>query len=296
MVFLSGCPLRCAYCHNPDTWARPPAFEMEASEVLARALRYRSYWRSEGGITVSGGEPLTQLDFLIDLFTRAKAQGVSTCIDTSAAPFTREGEWFVKFERLMESTDLLLLDIKAFDPGLHKALTGKDNANILDCARYLSDIGKPVWIRHVFVPDLARLLGSDRVELESDGVVPQSAPNKTQSAPNKTLTDPNQALSDPNQTLSDPNTALTDPNPALTDPNKTLNDPNKTLTAPNPTLNDSNSVANFAKSLKNVKRVDVLPYHVFGVEKWKALGLPYRLAAAEPPSKEATDRIRALFT
>ena len=261
MVFLSGCPLRCAYCHNPDTWARPPAFEMEASEVLARALRYRSYWRSEGGITVSGGEPLLQLDFLIDLFTRAKAQGVSTCIDTSAAPFTREGEWFVKFERLMESTDLLLLDIKAFDPGLHKALTGKDNANILDCARYLSDIGKPVWIRHVFVPDLARLLGSDRVELESDGVVPQSAPQKTQSAPNKTL-----------------------------------GDPNKTLTDPNPTLNDSNSVANFAKSLKNVKRVDVLPYHVFGVEKWKALGLPYRLAAAEPPSKEATDRIRALFT
>ena len=275
MVFLSGCPLHCAYCHNPDTWARPPAFEMEASEVLARALRYRSYWRSEGGITVSGGEPLMQLDFLIDLFTRAKAQGVSTCIDTSAAPFTREGEWFVKFERLMESTDLLLLDIKAFDPGLHKALTGKDNANILDCARYLSDIGKPVWIRHVFVPDLARLLGSDRVELESDGVIPQSAPNKTQSAPNKTL-------SDPNKTLTDPNTALTDPNPALTDPN--------------PTLNDSNSVANFAKSLKNVKRVDVLPYHVFGVEKWKALGLPYRLAAAEPPSKEATDRIRALFT
>jgi len=268
MVFLSGCPLRCAYCHNPDTWARPPAFEMEASEVLARALRYRSYWRSEGGITVSGGEPLMQLDFLIDLFTRAKAQGVSTCIDTSAAPFTREGEWFVKFERLMESTDLLLLDIKAFDPGLHKALTGKDNANILDCARYLSDIGKPVWIRHVFVPDLARLLGSDRVELESDGVIPQSAPNKTQSAPNKTLSDPN----------------------------KTLTDPNPTLTDPNPTLNDSNSVANFAKSLKNVKRVDVLPYHVFGVEKWKALGLPYRLAAAEPPSKEATDRIRALFT
>ena len=152
VVFLAGCPLRCAYCHNPDTWARPPALEMSAEDVLKRALRYRSYWGEKGGITVSGGEPLLQTEFLLDLFTRAKRLGVTTCIDTSAAPFTREGEWLATFERLMAVTDLVLLDIKAFDRALHEELTGRPNDNILDCARYLNEIGKDVWIRHVLVP------------------------------------------------------------------------------------------------------------------------------------------------
>ena len=152
VVFLSGCGFRCKYCHNPDTWARPPAFEMSADEVLEKALRYRAYWGEDGGITVSGGEPLLQLDFLLELFARAKAVGVSTCIDTAAGPFTRERPWFDAFRRLMDLTDLLLLDLKHADSAAHRDLTGADNASVLDCARYLSEISKPVWIRHVLVP------------------------------------------------------------------------------------------------------------------------------------------------
>lgn len=152
LVFLSGCNFRCKYCHNPDTWARPAALEMTAEEVLARALRYREYWGTTGGITVSGGEPLLQIEFLTELFMLAKAQGVNTCIDTAAGPFTRAEPWFTAFRKLMSVTDLLLLDIKHIDPASHRALTGADNANVLDCARYLAQIGKPVWIRHVLVP------------------------------------------------------------------------------------------------------------------------------------------------
>ena len=154
LVFLSGCGFRCKYCHNPDTWASPAAREMSADEVLAKALRYREYWGEEGGMTVSGGEPLLQLDFLIELFERAKANGVNTCLDTAAGPFTRNDPWFGGFGRLMEVTDLVLLDLKHVDSAAHRDLTGADNANVLDCAKFLSEIGKPVWIRHVLVPGL----------------------------------------------------------------------------------------------------------------------------------------------
>ena len=127
---------------------------MSADEVLAKALRYREYWGAEGGITVSGGEPLLQLEFLTELFEKAKAKGVNTCIDTAAGPFTREEPWFGKFRKLMHVTDLLLLDLKHIDPAAHRELTGADNANVLECAKFLSEIGKPVWIRHVLVPGI----------------------------------------------------------------------------------------------------------------------------------------------
>lgn len=152
LVFLSGCNFRCRYCHNPDTWAREPQLEMSAGEVLAKALRYREYWGETGGITVSGGEPLLQLDFLIELFERTKAKGVNTCLDTAAGPFTREPTWLARFRRLMDATDLVLLDLKHIDTAAHRDLTGADNANVLDAAKYLSEIGKSVWIRHVLVP------------------------------------------------------------------------------------------------------------------------------------------------
>ena len=158
IVFTQGCRMRGRFCHNPDTWrieGDEACTEMTAKEVLDKALRYRSYWKKDGGITVSGGEPLLQIDFLLDLFRLAKEQGVSTCIDTAGNPFTREEPFFSKFRQLMEITDLLLLDIKEIDPERHKNITGFDNANILDMARYLSDIGKPVWIRHVLVPGLS---------------------------------------------------------------------------------------------------------------------------------------------
>ena len=135
LIFLKGCPMRCAYCHNPDTWAGDGAELKSADELLDQAERYRSYWGPEGGITVSGGEALGQLDFVLELFTKAHARGINTCLDTSLAPFTREEPWFSKFEQLME-------------------LTGRDNANILDCLRYLAQREQPLWIRHVLVPGI----------------------------------------------------------------------------------------------------------------------------------------------
>lgn len=153
VIFLKGCAMRCQYCHNPDTWKMGEA-KATSEEILQKALRYRSYWGKDGGITVSGGEPLLQLDFLLDLFTKAKQKGIHTVLDTSGNPFTREEPFFSKFQQLMQVTDLLLLDIKVFDAQKHLSLTKQPNANILDMARYLSDIQKPVWIRHVLVPQI----------------------------------------------------------------------------------------------------------------------------------------------
>lgn len=151
LIFLQGCPMRCRYCHNPDTWDIKAGELWEASELLDKAENYRSYWGPEGGITVSGGEALLQIDFLIDLFTQAKARGINTCLDTSLAVFSRKEPFFGKFNQLLEVTDLILADIKHVNPDVHKILTGRSNDNILDCLNYLSKVGQPVWIRHVLV-------------------------------------------------------------------------------------------------------------------------------------------------
>ena len=152
IIFVQGCSLRCLYCHNADTWNLAGGQEKTADELLNQAERYRPYWGPEGGITVSGGEPLLQLDFLLELFQKAKARGIGTCIDTAGQPFTREEPFFGKFQPLMELTDILLMDIKHIDPAAHKKLTGKDNANIVDLFHYLAEIGKPIWVRQVLVP------------------------------------------------------------------------------------------------------------------------------------------------
>lgn len=152
VVFLKGCAMRCRFCHNADTWDGRSDDCRTADEVMAQALRYRSYWGSRGGITVSGGEPLLQIDFLLELFRKAKAAGIHTAIDTAGQPFTKEEPWFGKFRELMRYTDLLLVDIKQIRPLKHVRLTGVPNGNILDMIRYLDSIGKPVWIRQVLVP------------------------------------------------------------------------------------------------------------------------------------------------
>lgn len=154
VIFLKGCAMRCQYCHNPDTWDRAGGNLRSVDDVLSQALRYRSYWGEKGGITVSGGEALLQIQPLTELFHKAKDLGINTCLDTSAQPFSRKDGRFSAFEALMKYTDLVLLDIKHIDNDAHKRLTGWENENILDCARYLSDIHQPVWIRHVLVPGI----------------------------------------------------------------------------------------------------------------------------------------------
>lgn len=152
VIFTAGCSMRCQFCHNPDTWNMKTGTLTSADDLIKKALRYRSYWGNEGGITVSGGEPLLQIDFLTELFKKAKENGIHTTLDTSGNPFTREEPFFSKFNELMQYTDLILLDIKHIDEKEHIRLTGHTNKNILDLAAYLSDMEKPVWIRHVLVP------------------------------------------------------------------------------------------------------------------------------------------------
>ncbi len=154
IVFLQGCPMRCKYCHNPETWGdcADGSYRATAREVFDAAKRYQSYWKNGGGITVSGGEALMQTDFVTELFKIAKEQGVHTTIDTSAQPFTTEKAWLDKFDKLLSLTDLFLLDIKQIDSDKHKELTGFGNENILECARYLAKNNKHMWIRHVLLP------------------------------------------------------------------------------------------------------------------------------------------------
>lgn len=154
IIFFAGCPLRCKYCHNPDTWDMMKGKQYTADELLDEAITCREYWGTKGGITVSGGEPLAQIDFLLELFTKAKERGINTCIDTAGGPFTREGEWFEKFKQLMNVTDVLLMDIKHINEEEHIKLTGHTGKNIIEMFCYLDEINKPVWIRHVLVPGI----------------------------------------------------------------------------------------------------------------------------------------------
>lgn len=151
VVFMQGCPMRCKYCHNPDTWEIAGGVERSAEEVAAEALRYKRYFGKKGGVTVSGGEPLMQLDFLIELFTILKREGIHTCVDTSGILFREEDE---RYEKLLELTDLFLLDVKHIDEEGHRALTGCSGEAPKKFARYLSEQHKPVWIRHVLVPQI----------------------------------------------------------------------------------------------------------------------------------------------
>ena len=154
VVFLQGCRMRCKFCHNPESWSIDKGEPWTAEALFKKAYRYKNYWGKDGGITVCGGEPLLQVDFLIEFFGLAKEKNVHTVIDTAGNPFTREEPWISKFAELMKLTDLFLLDIKEIDSARHKSLTGHGNENILEMARYLSDHGKDMWIRHVLVPNL----------------------------------------------------------------------------------------------------------------------------------------------
>lgn len=152
VVFMQGCPMRCLYCHNPDTWKSGAGKNYSAEDVASRVLKYKNYYTGGGGITVSGGEPLMQAEFVTELFTLLKRSGIHTALDTSGILFNPEKPRL--FDGLLAVTDLVLLDIKHIDGGEHKKLTSQPNDNVLAFAKYLSDTGKPMWIRHVLVPGI----------------------------------------------------------------------------------------------------------------------------------------------
>lgn len=154
VVFLQGCPLRCVYCHNPDTWDLSDNTLMDVDELMLRFQRNAAFYRS-GGITVTGGEPLLQIDFLIELFTKAHKKSIHTCIDTSGICFDKNNKEFLqKLDQLLQVTDLVMLDIKHINSKKHKEITGQGNENILAFAEYLSRHNKELYIRHVVVPNL----------------------------------------------------------------------------------------------------------------------------------------------
>ena len=145
VAFLQGCPLRCLYCHNPDSWKLRAGRTIHASELVADAMQYRRFMR-HGGVTFSGGEPLVQSAFVANAFARLHKLGVHTAVDTSG---------IIPVEQCRDAldvTDLVILDIKALDPELCKKVSGSDNRNALEMLSWLAENEKPVWIRHVVVP------------------------------------------------------------------------------------------------------------------------------------------------
>ena len=217
VIFLQGCPMRCQYCHNPDTWELRTGNVRSAQSLIKDYQRNAAYYTS-GGITVTGGEALLQIDFLLELFTLAKEQGIHTCLDTSGITYREEeSPYRQKLDALMELTDLVLLDIKHMDSAAHQALTGHDNSHVLAFARYLAKKNIPVWIRHVVFP-------------------------------------------------------------GITDDPKQLT-----------------QLGQFIGTLPNVKALDVLPYHVMGVSKYRELGIPYPLEGVEPATREQAKEARRVI-
>lgn len=154
VVFTQGCPLRCKYCHNPDTWENSINKQMSVNEILEKYNGVKEFVKS-GGITVTGGEPLLQIEFVTELFRAAKQRNIHTALDTSGVTFNRTNT--EKIDILLDYTDLVLLDIKHINNEEHKKLTGVPNTNILDFAKYLSENNVPVWIRHVVVPGITNI-------------------------------------------------------------------------------------------------------------------------------------------
>ncbi len=151
VVFFQGCPMRCKYCHNPDTWEFRQGKVMTAQEIMGEYDSYKEFLKS-GGITATGGEPLVQAEFLAELFSLAKKKGVHTCLDTSGAVYVPEKYEII--DNALKYTDLVMLDIKHICSNKHKKLTGIGNENILKFAEHLRKLKIPLWIRHVVVPKI----------------------------------------------------------------------------------------------------------------------------------------------
>lgn len=211
VVFVQGCPMRCLYCHNPDTWKFEGGTMMEVDEILEKYQHNASFYK-QGGITVTGGEPMMQKDFIAELFTAAKEKGIHTCLDTSGIAYDPKHP--ENFDALLNATDLVLLDIKNIDPQKHLKLTSQRIDNIIAFAKELDRRNIPVWIRHVYVNE----------ELNTD--------------------------------------------------------------------DELHRLGEFIGALKNIKAVDVLPYHTMGKMKYDNLGIKYPLEGIKDASKDQAQEAR----
>ncbi|PKM67253.1 MAG: pyruvate formate-lyase 1-activating enzyme [Firmicutes bacterium HGW-Firmicutes-2] len=149
VLFLQGCPLRCQYCHNPDTWKIGDGTDMTVESLMKEIVKYKSFMRfSNGGVTLTGGEPLLQVEFVYELIMACKREGIHTAIDTSGYIFNDYAK------KVIDEVDLVLLDVKHSDPKQYEFITGAKLQPTLDFLNYLGELGKPVWIRYVLVPGL----------------------------------------------------------------------------------------------------------------------------------------------
>ncbi len=203
VVFMQGCPMRCLYCHNPDTWNLAINQQITSDEILKQYDGLKEFLKN-GGLTVTGGEPLMQIDFVTELFKKAREKNIHTALDTSGILF----DGSEKYDELIKYTNLVLLDIKHIDDNEHKKLTQHSNKTILEFAKYLDKNNVPMWIRHVVVPD-------------------------------------------------------------ITYKEEYLRELGK-----------------FIKTLKNVKKLEILPYHNMAIKKYEQLGIDYKLKNTPPLTKE----------
>lgn len=173
VIFLQGCPLRCLHCQEKETLFLDGGKPYSAEQVIAKAIRYKEYWGKDGGITVSGGEPLLQPEFVDAIFMEAKKRGLSTCLETSGAPFTHEGDFFFLFNRVIEKTDLILVNLKSIDEEKAIEISGKSPLNSKNMLAYLSSLGKRVWINYPLIPGVT----DQEEDLEATAIYLSSFPN-----------------------------------------------------------------------------------------------------------------------
>jgi pyruvate formate lyase activating enzyme len=200
VVFMQGCKLRCAYCHNPDTWKTNGGQEITTEELITKIIRYKSYFKtSGGGVTLSGGDPLLQPEFAAEFFKRCKEEGIHTALDTS-------GYGLGEYDEILKYTDLVILDIKHIEETSHKNLTGQGRHGFFEFLSAVKSNSKKLWIRHVVVP-------------------------------------------------------------GITDSEEHIK-----------------KLAEYINTIPDVEKIELLPYHTYGVDKYKAMNMPYRLEGTPPMS------------
>ena len=204
VVFLQGCPLRCLFCHNPETWNIDDKTLISAEDLVRHIYKYRNYFGESGGVTFSGGEPLFQHDFLLECLKLCKKMGINTCLDTSGVG---------KYEDILDYVDLVIWDIKATKNDLYKYITGASINASLEFLDYCQKKGKKMWLRQVIVPGI-----NDNIDYIYE-------------------------------------------------------------------------LKEFIKPLKNIEKVELLPYHLLGVSKYEKLGIPYKLKGVPAMSKSDCDEL-----
>lgn len=205
VVFMQGCPLRCLYCHNPETWNIGGKMEITPNELVRHIYKYRNYFGKNGGVTFSGGEPLYQHEFLLECLKLCKKMGIHTCIDTSGVSENNE--------EILKYVDLVIWDIKALDKETYKYITGKNIDKSLEFIKLCQKMNKEMWIRQVIIPGI-----NDNIEYIK-------------------------------------------------------------------------KLKKFIEPLKNIKKIELLPYHELGISKYKQLGIPYRLKNVKAMDKNKCDEL-----